>query len=133
MNRTSTFHDSHEIIGNRIRDKREQWNMTQQQVAETIDVTLNYLGEIERGRRPLTLHVAESLCQLFGVTYDFLFLGIETTQSGCIADTATAAPHTARTALLDIVYSLSDEECEDYLTLLRDIRMIHTKAEKKAN
>ena len=70
MSRLSSFNDSNQIIGTRIREKREQWHMSQQEVADAIDVTLNYLGEIERGRRPLTLPVAEQLCLLFGVTYD---------------------------------------------------------------
>ena len=130
MSRTSNFSDPHDIIGGRIRDKREQWGMTPQQLAETINVTLNYLGEIERGRRPLTLPVAEALCQLFGITYDYLFLGFEHVQPNRIAERPIASECASRTALYDMVASLSDAECEDYLALMRDVRLIAAKAER---
>ncbi len=128
MKHISKINDSNIKIGSRIRDKRVQWNMTQQQLADALNITINYLGEIERGRRRLTLPLAENLCELFGITYDYLFLGIERNFPDRIADGTPESLPSARTSLLDIIYSMSDEECIDYLALLRDVRTIVAKS-----
>lgn len=129
MTRISSFNDSNQTIGNRIRDKREQWGYSQQELAELIDVTLNYLGEIERGRRPLTLPVAEQLCIHFGVTYDYLFLGLNPGTANRLSDVSDA-PLNARNALLDIVLAADDDECEQYLQLMRTVRHMVNEAKK---
>ena len=131
MSRLSSFNDSTQIIGTRIREKREQWHMSQQEVADAIDVTLNYLGEIERGRRPLTLPVAEQLCLLFGVTYDYLYLGLERPNGEMISEPTPSSGLNARSALIDIACSSDESDCEDYLTLLRDVRRMVDKASRQ--
>ncbi|MCI8514211.1 MAG: helix-turn-helix transcriptional regulator [Lachnospiraceae bacterium] len=118
----SSFNDSNRVIGQRIRAKRRQWGLSQEALADAIDVSLNYLGEIERGRKPLTLPVAEQLCLLFGVTYDYLFLGMERPKTSLITDASSPADTSAKNALLDLILSSPEEDCQDYLKLLNDVR-----------
>lgn len=43
------------ILGNRVRELREERKMTQAELAEQADLSTNYIGEIERGEAQATL------------------------------------------------------------------------------
>lgn len=43
-------------IGNLLRDFREEKNLTQRSMAEKAGVTLNYLGQVERGEKSITVY-----------------------------------------------------------------------------
>ncbi len=62
--------------GARIRKIRESRALTQDQMAGVLNVTANYIGEVERGRKPLSRKVAARVCEIYGVTYDYLYHGI---------------------------------------------------------
>ncbi|MCI8565444.1 MAG: helix-turn-helix domain-containing protein [Lachnospiraceae bacterium] len=63
-------------IGSRIREVRRSANMTQEKLADLMGVSVNYLGEVERGRKPLSRSLANHFCSFFRVTYDYLYHGI---------------------------------------------------------
>ena len=52
---------SYKIIGRHIREAREAMGMTQEEVAERIDLSLVHYGNIERGARSVSL---DNLCKL---------------------------------------------------------------------
>lgn len=62
---------------NRIRELRKQQNKSGVKVAEFLEITPQFLYNIEKGDRTLTSDVAARLAEYFGVTVDYL-LGIET-------------------------------------------------------
>ena len=62
-------------IGSNIQAARERANYTQEQLSEIIGVTPNHLSAIERGASGASLETIEKLCQLFGVSADYLFFG----------------------------------------------------------
>lgn len=59
-------------LGKRLREERIQCGMTQEQVAESINVSTTYVGLVERGERSVTLEKLALLAQCFHVTIDFL-------------------------------------------------------------
>ena len=59
-------------LGKRIREERMRVGLTQEQVAEYIDVSTTYIGYIERGERSATLEKVALLAQCFHVTIDSL-------------------------------------------------------------
>lgn len=59
-------------LGKRLREERIHCNMTQEQVAEYINVSTTYIGLIERGERSVTLEKLISLAECFHVTVDYL-------------------------------------------------------------
>lgn len=60
------------VLGKRIREERIKIGLTQEQVAEYIDVSTTYIGFIERGERSVTLEKLALLAQCFHVTIDSL-------------------------------------------------------------
>lgn len=60
------------ILGKRIKEERMRIGLTQEQVAEYIDVSTTYIGFIERGERSVTLEKVVLLAQCFHVTIDSL-------------------------------------------------------------
>lgn len=59
-------------LGQRIREERLKLNLTQEQLAESVDISNSYMGQIERGERSLTLDTLIRLVNRLGVTVDYL-------------------------------------------------------------
>ena len=60
------------ILGKRIKEERIRIGLTQEQLAEYLDVSTTYVGFIERGERSVTLEKLALLAQCFHVTIDSL-------------------------------------------------------------
>lgn len=59
-------------LGLRIREERLKINLTQEQLAEAIDISNSYMGQIERGERSVTLDTLLRLTNKLGITVDYL-------------------------------------------------------------
>ena len=57
-------------LGIRIRQERLNQNLTQEQLAEKLNVSTTYMGYIERGERTLTLSKLIDLANLLDVYID---------------------------------------------------------------
>ncbi|WP_424768326.1 helix-turn-helix domain-containing protein [Paenibacillus sp. sgz302251] len=60
------------ILGARIRQERQKHNLTQEKLAEKIDVSHAYIGQIEREERSLTLDTLVKISNQLAVTVDYL-------------------------------------------------------------
>ena len=59
-------------LGKRIREERLKAHLTQEQLAEYSDISLSYMGQIERGERNVTLETLLRICNCLKVSVDFL-------------------------------------------------------------
>ncbi len=59
-------------IGRRIREERLRLNLTQEKIAEDVNLSMAYYGQIERGERSLTLENLIIVAKRLGVTVDYL-------------------------------------------------------------
>lgn len=50
-----TSHDTNRIIGNKIYQLRRSINMTQQELAEKVGISVTFLSEIENGRKSMSV------------------------------------------------------------------------------
>jgi transcriptional regulator with XRE-family HTH domain len=66
------IHMDYHQLGKRIREERQKLNLTQEKIAESIDISDSYIGQIERGERSLTLDTLIRLANKLGVTIDYL-------------------------------------------------------------
>lgn len=62
-------------MGERIRKHRELLGMTREQLAEKLDVSPKFIGDIEYGAKGMSLKRFCTLSQLLGVSTDYLLLG----------------------------------------------------------
>lgn len=60
------------LLGKRIREERLKLNLTQEKLAEDIDISTAYMGLVERGARSLALDTLVRLANRLGVTVDYL-------------------------------------------------------------
>ena len=59
-------------LGELSREERIRQHLTQSTLAERIDISDTYMGQIERGERSLTLDTLVRLVNRLGVTIDYL-------------------------------------------------------------
>jgi transcriptional regulator with XRE-family HTH domain len=59
-------------LGRRIREERLKLNLTQEQLAEQVDISTSYMGQIERGERNIALDTLVRMSNSLGVTVDYL-------------------------------------------------------------
>ena len=62
-------------MNKRIREIRRDAKLTQEEFAQKIGLTKNYISLIETGERNIGDRAAQDLCKTFGVSYDWLRTG----------------------------------------------------------
>lgn len=59
-------------MGDRIRETRKKQGLTQEQLAEKVDITLEYISQIERGLKMPSMQVFIKLVESLDVSSDYL-------------------------------------------------------------
>ena len=62
-------------IGKRIRNFRISNNLTQAQLAESLDISTNFVSEVETGKKNISLEILCRLCQSYNLSADYILLG----------------------------------------------------------
>lgn len=65
-------------IGEEIKSARERAKLTQEQFAERIDVSPQYVSDLERGVVGASIATLKSICTVLGVSSDQILFGSET-------------------------------------------------------
>ena len=68
-------------IGSRVKQAREQANMTQERLAERIECSPQFVSDMERGVVGISLSTLRNLCLALGVSSDSILFGTETETS----------------------------------------------------
>ena len=55
------------LFGNNIRRYRKERGLTQEELADEVELAVTYVGQIERGQRNPTLDVVERFAKVLGV------------------------------------------------------------------
>ena len=61
----------------RIRTARENCGYTRERFAEKFDVSVSYLAELERGRTGISVKMLIRVCDLLGLSADYILFGEE--------------------------------------------------------
>ena len=72
--------------GRRIRKRRQELELTQQELAQALGLTSQHISAIEQDKRTPSLSSLSKLAQELGVTVDFLLKG----EQGVVVDTIPA-------------------------------------------
>ena len=65
---SSDFRQLPKRLGNALREMRLKAELSQMALAEKADLTLNYVGEVERGEKLASLETVVRLARALGVT-----------------------------------------------------------------
>lgn len=63
----------------RIRQARENMGYTREKFAEKLDVSVSYLAELERGRTGISVKMLIKVCNVLGLSADYVLFGTERT------------------------------------------------------
>ena len=66
-----------EDIGVRVRRRREVLGCTREQIAERANISVQFLFDIEKGKKSMTAMTIVNLAEALSVSIDFLLLGME--------------------------------------------------------
>ena len=73
-------------IGVRVRQSREQMNLSRERLAELVGISKLFLGYIECGQKGMSLETLITICKALHVSADYIFMGKEQNHSdSCIA------------------------------------------------
>lgn len=64
------------VIGERLKRARKEKHLTQEQLAEKIDVSIAFLSRIERGSSQINLKRLSQICELLDVTEGDILNGV---------------------------------------------------------
>lgn len=76
------------LIGKRIRYRRESKGLSQEPLAEKLDLSKNHISSIERGKTLLTTARLIEICNVLGGTPDYYLLGEISAESDAITQLA---------------------------------------------
>lgn len=100
-------------IGKRIHKFRTDNGYTQAQFAELIDISVNFLSEIENGKKGMSQDTICKLCSHFGISADFILFG-KTEETSYPKGTLLEIANTLDSNDLDLVI--------EYLTSLQKMK-----------
>ena len=69
--------DLKHTVGKRVRDFRIENGYTQAQFAELIDISVNFLSEIENGKKGMSQDTLCKLCNFFNISADYILFGTQ--------------------------------------------------------
>ena len=70
----------------RIRKAREDMGYTREKFAEKLDVSVSYLAELERGRTGISVKMLIKVCNVLGLSADYVLFGTERTEDEMMLD-----------------------------------------------
>ena len=98
-------------IGLKLRQERENIGLTQEAVAEIIDITPAFVGHLERSERSMSLNTLIRFCNLYCITIDYLLSDTLPPQhdniSSQIASMLKTKSADQQTAILDILRAVT--------------------------
>ncbi len=100
-------------IGQRVRECRLDAGYTQAQCAEIMDISINFLSEIENGKKGMSQETLYKFCQGLQISADYILFGSQNKK----------LPYT----MIQMVNDLSPEGLSvlfDYITALQKVRTL---------
>ena len=70
----------------RIRQAREDMGYTREQFAEKLDVSVSYMAEVERGRTGISVKMLIKICNLLGLSADYILFGADRDSDAALSD-----------------------------------------------
>lgn len=99
-------------LGDKIRETRLKCGLTQDRLAEMVDISTNFMSLIENGRN-MSVETLVKIADALGVTVDYL-----------LSDTSQVQSNELTTKILQSVLSLNDSEKLFFLNMIKQYKNI---------
>lgn len=99
-------------LGKRIKSERQKRGITQQQLAEQIDISTNFMSLIENGRN-MSVDTLVKIANVFGVSVDYL-----------LSDTLEVASDNISAQINYNLSTLNDDERLFFLNMIKQYKNI---------
>jgi transcriptional regulator with XRE-family HTH domain len=90
-------------MGKRIKQRRKELHLTQEALAEQVDISASFMGHIERGSRITSLETLLSICIALDVSMDYIIGRAGTDLANTLPDTLTEDQRTACREVLTVL------------------------------
>lgn len=70
-----------EFVGQRITDTRKRRGYSRERLAEKADISVQFLADIEKGRKSMTVNTLRRIAAALSVTTDYIVNGTETSET----------------------------------------------------
>jgi transcriptional regulator with XRE-family HTH domain len=80
---------NNKAVGQRIREEREKLALTRAELAELVELSDYYVGQLERGERQMSLPVLIKIVSCLHVSMDYLVLGNPNKSEHSVHDSTT--------------------------------------------
>jgi len=107
-------------LGQRIREERTKYRLTQEQLAEVAEVNESYVGQVERGEKNPSLETLVSIANSLGVTVDYL-----------LQEEVNVEPNSLINELISITKDKDSDELRLMLNICRMISKYSSKIRKE--
>lgn len=74
------------IIGERLKKARKSKNLTQEQLAEKIDVSVAFLSRVERGDVKINLPRLSQVCDILDISIAYILTGVGSNSKNYLSD-----------------------------------------------
>lgn len=95
------------IIGERLKKARVDKKLTQEKLAEKLDVSIAFLSRIERGNSHISLKRLSQVCDILGVTEGFILNGASTESQNYLADDLSSLLKNCPANKQKLIYKIS--------------------------
>lgn len=114
-------------IGARIRAARESARMTREAFAERVDISAQFLTDIERGRMGASVETILKICDALGTTTDTILRGVDLDEEVTARQLSVLLGSVPRTLLPLVIDNVRDQ-----VNLIEAAQEIEKSAQKDA-
>lgn len=95
------------IIGERIKLARTKAKLTQEKLAEKLEVSVPYLSRIECGDAYINLKRLNQICEILGVTEGEILNGVSTTSQNYLSENLTDLLESCPPEKIKLIYNIA--------------------------
>lgn len=101
------------IIGERLKKARLEKHLTQENVAEKLDVSVAFLSRIERGSSHINLKRLTEICDILGVSEGYILNGVSSTSKNYLNTEFTSLLSSCSKDKQKLIYKIAKAIAED--------------------
>ncbi len=97
----------YKIIGNRLQETRISKGLTQEKLAEQLDVSTAFLSRVERGSTKISLNRLSEICSILDIQEGYILNGSSNSSKNYLADDFNSLLKQCPSDKLKLIYNIA--------------------------